>query len=59
MSDDDPFLLDGSHKQKQPWWNDGDKMGGLAASIVLVGLAIGVFILVIAVCAKLALWIIG
>ncbi len=40
------------HKEKQPWWNDGDKVGGLAATMVLLALAI----LLVAVIVKVILW---
>ena len=59
MDDEDPFLMEGNHKEKQPWWNDGDKIGGLAASTLMIGFAIGVFIIIVAVCTKLAIWILG
>lgn len=29
--------------EKEPWWNDGDKVGGLAATIFVLGIAILLF----------------
>lgn len=39
-------------KQPEPWWNDGDKVGGLAATVVLLTLVIVVCLGVIALAAK-------
>lgn len=38
-------------EEKQPWWNDKDKLSGLAATIVILGLAVSVSILLISLSA--------
>jgi len=55
--DDDPFLKEGNHKEKQPWWNDGDKVGGMSASILLLALAIAVSLIIIGLSVKFFIWI--
>jgi hypothetical protein len=49
---------DGEHKNKQPWWNDGDKVGGAAASILLIAVCIAVSLVIIGLALKFFIWII-
>lgn len=39
---------------KQPWWNDGDKVGGLMATVVLVTIAAVILSLTL----KFCIWIV-
>jgi hypothetical protein len=39
--------------EKKPWWNDQDKMGGLIATIILLGAAV----FLTCVIAGLGIWI--
>lgn len=48
-------MMNQDQPEKQPWWNDGDKVGGAAATLVFGCIALIVIALVI----KLCLWIIG
>jgi hypothetical protein len=53
MSDQDEYSDKANHKEPQPWWNDGDKVGGLVATIVLLTLVILVCIVLIGFSIKL------
>lgn len=39
--------------EQKPWWNDGDKVGGAVATIVLIGIAL----VVVATLARISVWI--
>ena len=49
--------MDGDN-EKQPWWNDGDKAGGAAATIVMFAAASAVGIVLIGVAVKIFTWIV-
>lgn len=40
-------------KTTEPWWNDGNKIAGFAATICIAGLAFIFF----AVCVRIGMWI--
>lgn len=40
-------------QEKEPWWNNGDKVGGLFATITMLGLVILFFVIVIGLAVKL------
>lgn len=44
--------------EKQPWWNDGDKAGGAAATVVMFAAALAVGIILIGVAIKIFVWMV-
>jgi hypothetical protein len=45
--------------EQQPWWNDKDKVGGLAATIFLLTVMLCIMLLVLGIFGRIAIWLLS